>query len=139
MSGKSWIVQLVTIITLSPWLKPLIHSLWCGGGSRPRPTWAETISMASCLISNPGNSANTDSIHQAQEGSHPWTNKQTISIVCKSNKLPFVYPWVCICLVSKTFSEFSSLGVQNCFLFKVELLVLSNSVLTEREIQELFY
>ena len=39
--------------------------LWCGGGSRPWPTWAQTISMASCLISNPGNSANTDSIHQA--------------------------------------------------------------------------
>ena len=42
-------------------------------------------------------------------------------------------------LVSKTFSGFPALGVQNCILFKVELLVLSNSVLPEREIQEMFY
>ena len=35
-------------------------------------------STASCLISNPGNSANTDSIFQAKEDwSYPW-NKQTV-------------------------------------------------------------
>ena len=33
--------------------------------------------MASCLISDPGNSANMDSIPQAKERSYPWTNKQT--------------------------------------------------------------
>ena len=41
-----------------------------------------------------------------------------------------------ILLVSKIFTGFPSLGVKNGFLFKVRLLVLSNSVLPEREIQE---
>ena len=42
--------------------------------------WAQTISMASCLISTPGNSKNMDSICQANVRSYPWnkqTNKQT--------------------------------------------------------------
>ena len=43
---------------------------WCGGGSRPWPMWAQTISMALCLISNLGNSANTLE-----------TNKQSINFV----------------------------------------------------------
>ena len=34
-----------------------------------------STSMASCLITNPENSANTDSIRQAKERSYPWTNK----------------------------------------------------------------
>ena len=51
-------------------------SPWCGGGAWSWPTWAQTISMASCLINNSGNSANTDSIRQAKEQSYPWTNKQ---------------------------------------------------------------
>ena len=42
-------------------------------------------------------------------------------------------------VVSKTFPRFPSLGVQNCFFFKVKLLVLSNSVLAEQEILEMFY
>ena len=50
-------------------------SPWCGGGAWSWPTWAQTISMASCLINNSGNSANTDSIRQAKEQSYPWTNK----------------------------------------------------------------
>ena len=37
-----------------------------------------------------------------------------------------------ILLVSKTFSRFPSLEVQNCFFFKVKLLVLSNWVLPEQ-------
>ena len=41
-------------------------------------------------------------------------------------------------VVSKTFPGFPSLGVKNCFLFKVELLVLSNSVLPKWEIREMF-
>ena len=41
-------------------------------------------------------------------------------------------------VVSKTYLGFPSLGVQNCSLFKVILLVLSNSVLPEREIQDMF-
>jgi hypothetical protein len=44
-----------------------------------------------------------------------------------------------ILLVSKTLTGFPSLGVNNCFLFKVKLLVLSNSVLPEREIRDMFY
>ena len=54
----------------------LIHlrSVQCGGGSQLWGTWAQTISMASCLISTPGNSANTDSIREAKERSYPWTN-----------------------------------------------------------------
>ena len=42
-------------------------------------------------------------------------------------------------IVSKTFPGFSTMEVQNCFLFKVKLLVLSNSVLPEQEIWEIFY
>ena len=60
-------------------LTPLIHHYGTsGGGSQPWPTWAQTILMASCLISNPGNSANTDSISQAKERSYPWTNKHIL-------------------------------------------------------------
>ena len=39
----------------------------------------------------------------------------------------------------KTFPGFPSLGVKNCFLFKVRLLVLSNSLLPQMEIQEMFH
>ena len=38
--------------------------------------------MASCLITNPGNSANTDLIRQAKERSYLWTNKQKC-IICE--------------------------------------------------------
>ena len=48
----------------------------CGGASRPWRRWAQTISMASCLIGTLGNSENMDSIHQAKVWSYPW-NKQT--------------------------------------------------------------
>ena len=51
----------------------------CGGGSWLWGMWVQTNSMASCLISTPGNSANTDSILQAKIRSCPWTNKQTIA------------------------------------------------------------
>ena len=54
-----------------PWY---ITMMQCGGCSWPWPMLAQTISMALCLISNPGNSANTDAIHQAEERSYPWTN-----------------------------------------------------------------
>ena len=42
-------------------------------------------------------------------------------------------------LISKTFARFPSLGIKNCFLFKVKLLFLCNSVLPGREIQEMCY
>ena len=54
-------------------------------GFRPWPTWAQTIKMTSHLISNPGNSANTDSIRQAKEQSYPW-NKQTKGFVVNTPK-----------------------------------------------------
>ena len=44
-----------------------------------------------------------------------------------------------ILIVIKTFPGFPSLGVQNCFLFKVKVLVLSNSVFPELKIRERFY
>ena len=56
--------------------------------------------MASCLITNLGNSANADSICQAKEQSYPWTNKQcchwTIQVsIDNSNTyhLPVCLPW----------------------------------------------
>ena len=42
-------------------------------------SWAQIISMASCLITNPGNSVNMGWIQQPKERSYPWTNKQQIS------------------------------------------------------------
>ena len=43
------------------WTEAPNTPLWCGRGSLPWRMWAQTISMAWCLISNQGNSANTDS------------------------------------------------------------------------------
>ena len=53
---------------------PVVAQLLLGLRGDNHKRWAQTISM--CLISNPGNSANTDSIRQAKVQSNPW-NKQT--------------------------------------------------------------
>ena len=45
-------------------------------------TGTQTTSMASCLITNPVNSANIDLIRQAEKRSYPWTNKQKC-IICE--------------------------------------------------------
>ena len=55
-------------------LTPLIHHYGVEGVLGP-----------SCLISNPGNSANTDSIRQAKERSYPW-NKQTKTLIFLGQK-----------------------------------------------------
>ena len=55
-------------------LTPLIHH-YC----------VEGVLGPSCLISNPGNSANTDSIRQAKERSYPW-NKQTKTLIFLGQK-----------------------------------------------------
>ena len=39
-------------------------SLWCGGGAWSWRMWAQTILIASCLITNPGNSVNTENTNK---------------------------------------------------------------------------
>ena len=56
--------------------RSLIHHYDSGGGAWPWRTWAQSILMASNLITNPGNFANTDLVHEAKERPYPWTNKQ---------------------------------------------------------------
>ena len=51
-------------------------SLWLWRGCSALVNVGSDHSMDSCLISTPGNSANTDSIREAKEQSYPWTNKQ---------------------------------------------------------------
>ena len=54
--------------------------------------WAQSTSMASCLITNPGNSANTDLTFKAKQRSYPWTNKQTFRITSWNSTTDFTLP-----------------------------------------------
>ena len=103
---------------------------------RPWRMWAQTISMASCLISNQGNSAKTDLIRQSKVWSYPW-NKQTNKvedILLKSTQykklVPNALQFTCWNLKSYKsheknetknirllFFSFSSINLAFCFIF----------------------
>ena len=68
LERKNWLERL---LRLASWVLVVLE--FC-------ITWAQTISMAMCLISNPGIFVNMDSIRQANIRSYPW-NKQTESCI----------------------------------------------------------
>ena len=53
-------------------------SLWLWRGCLALVNVGWDYSMDLCFITNPGNSANTESIHEAKEQSYLWTNKQQL-------------------------------------------------------------
>ena len=84
----------------------------CGWGSQLWGTWAQTISMASCLISTPGNSANTDSNRQTKVWSYPW-NKQT-----KSNQIQKLHTYISVTqVVTSLFLYFGKSLTPFCMYF----------------------
>ena len=88
----------------------------CVGGSQPWRTWAQTISIASCPISNLENSANMNSIRQAKVWPYPW-NKQTCYVLHFGIRITSYLEW--------SFDDFRNIQFKLALIYIPSLVIIA--------------